>query len=483
MKYIVLVGDGMGDRPIEDLGGKTVLEAAKIPNMNFIAEKGKVGLTNMIPVGMPPASDVANLSILGYNPKKYYTGRGPLEAANMNIDLQEDEVAFRCNLVTISDDKMADYSAGHISNEEAGSIIEELNSRIGTGDIKFYPGISYRHIVVFKCRDKDEQKGFVKTKCTPPHDIAGRTIGRFLPLKTQQAEVLKKLMDESRKILADHEVNRVRLDLKENPANMIWLWGQGVKPFMPKFSKLYHVEGSIISAVDLIKGLGLSAGLNSIDVHGATGYLDTNYEGKVQAALDSLKSQDFVYLHVEAPDEAAFYGPKIDIQMKNVNGKEDTAFTVQYDFVMPKRFNLNYVNEKGEEEQAVVVHRSSIGAIERVIAYLIEHFGGAFPTWLNPVQVKILPVAERHIEYAKGVMDKLKQANVRVELDERNETLSAKIRDAQHDKVSYMLICGDKEVKTNTVTERARSGKADGPFPIETFIGYIRKEIDDKVNT
>ncbi|MBU1912336.1 MAG: phosphoglycerate mutase, partial [Candidatus Omnitrophica bacterium] len=161
MKYIVLVGDGMGDRPIEDLGGKTVLEAAKIPNMNFIAEKGKVGLTNMIPSRMLPASDVANLSILGYNPKKYYTGRGPLEAANMGIDLKEDEVAFRCNLVTISDERMADYSAGHISNEEAKSIIEELNSRLGSDDIKFYPGVSYRHLVVFKCKDKGEQEGFV----------------------------------------------------------------------------------------------------------------------------------------------------------------------------------------------------------------------------------------------------------------------------------------------------------------------------------
>jgi len=308
MKYIVLVGDGMGDRPIEDLSGKTVLEAAKIPNMNFIAEKGKVGLTNMIPARMPPASDVANLSILGYNPKKYYTGRGPLEAANMGIDLKDNEVAFRCNLVTISDDKMADYSAGHISNEEAKSIIEELSSKLGSEDIKFYPGISYRHLVVFKCKDKEEQEGFVKTKCSPPHDIAGKAIHRFLPAMTPQAEVLKRLMDESKKILFDHEVNRVRLDLKENPANMIWLWGQGVKPFMPKFSKLYHVEGSIISAVDLIKGIGRIIGLNVVDVPGATGYYDTNYLGKAEYAIDSLKDKDFVFVHVEAPDEAGHNG-------------------------------------------------------------------------------------------------------------------------------------------------------------------------------
>jgi 2,3-bisphosphoglycerate-independent phosphoglycerate mutase len=308
MKYVVLVGDGMGDRPMEDLGGKTVLEAAKIPNMNFIAENGKAGLTNMIPFRMAPASDVANLSILGYNPKKYYTGRGPLEAANMGIELQDNEVAFRCNLVTISDEKMADYSAGHISSEEAKSIIDELNAKLGTENIKFYPGISYRHIVVFKCSGKEEQENFVKIKCVPPHDIAGKGIGKFLPSATPQAEILKKLMDESRKILADHEVNRVRLDLKENPANMIWLWGQGVKPFMPKFSKLYHVEGSIISAVDLIKGIGRIIGLNVINVPGATGYYDTNYLGKAEHAIESLKDRDFVFVHVEAPDEAGHNG-------------------------------------------------------------------------------------------------------------------------------------------------------------------------------
>lgn len=308
MKYIVLVGDGMGDRPIEDLGGKTVLEAAKIPNMNFIAENGKVGLTNMIPSRMSPASDVANLSILGYNPKKYYTGRGPLEAANMGIDLKEDEVAFRCNLVTISGERMADYSAGHISNEEAKSIIKELNSKLGSDDIKFYPGVSYRHLMIFKCKDKSIQEGFVNTKCTPPHDIAGKIINRFLPARTPQAEILKRLMDESKKILADHDVNRVRLDLKENPANMIWLWGQGVRSFMPKFSKLYHVEGSIISAVDLIKGIGRIIGLDVIDVPGATGYYDTNYLGKAEYAIDSLKHKDFVFVHVEAPDEAGHNG-------------------------------------------------------------------------------------------------------------------------------------------------------------------------------
>lgn len=185
----------------------------------------------------------------------------------------------------------------------------------------------------------------------------------------------------------------------------------------------------------------------------------------------------------ETAGEAAFYGPKIDFQMVNANGKEDTAFTVQYDFVMPKRFNLNYVNEEGKEEQAVVIHRSSIGAIERLIAFLIEFYAGAFPTWLNPIQVRILPVSDKHIEYSKKILQKLLNENIRAEIDDRNETLSSRIRDGQMQKVSYMLIIGDKEIETDTVTERARSGKADGPFTIETFIGYIKKEIDEKVLT
>ena len=308
MKYIVLVGDGMVDRPVEELSGRTPLEVAKTPNMNFIAEKGRVGLTSMIPARMAPASDVANLSILGYNPRKYYTGRGPLEAANIGIDMKDDEVAFRCNLVTVSEDRIVDYSAGHISNEEARSVIDELNARMATDNIRFYAGVSYRHLVIFKCKDKEELKGLVKLKCTPPHDIIGRKMKGHLPKKGTHAEVVKKLMDESREILKDHEVNRVRLDLKENPANMIWLWGQGTRPSMPKFSERFKVEGSIISAVDLIKGIGRTIGLRVVDVPGATGYYDTNYSGKAEYALESLKDRDFVFVHVEAPDEAGHNG-------------------------------------------------------------------------------------------------------------------------------------------------------------------------------
>lgn len=308
MKYIVLVGDGMVDRPIEELDGKTPLEVAKTPNMNFIAEKGRVGLTSMIPRRLAPASDVANLSILGYNPYKFYTGRGPLEAANMGIDMKENEVAFRCNLVTVSDDRLVDYSAGHISSKEAGSLIDELNARMMTEDMRFYAGVGYRHLLILKCRNREELNGLVKVKCTPPHDITGRKMKNFLPKRGDYAGFIKKLMDDSKEILSRHEVNKVRVDLKENPANMIWLWGQGTRPSMPKFSELYKIEGSIISAVDLIKGIGKIIGLKVIDVPGATGYYDTNYSGKAEYALNSLKDRDFVFVHVEAPDEAGHNG-------------------------------------------------------------------------------------------------------------------------------------------------------------------------------
>ncbi len=304
MKYAVLVGDGMGDRPLEELEGKTPLEAAKTPNMNFMAEKGRVGLTNMIPRRMAPASDVANLSILGYSPKKYYTGRGPLEAANMGVDIGENEIAFRCNLVTSSDGEMVDYSAGHISTKEAGALIKALNDNIENDRVKFYPGISYRHLMVYRCKDEQELNFLVKLKCKPPHDIMGKKIEKYMPA----FEIIKELTERSVEILTRQEVNKVRVDLKENPANMIWLWGQGVKPAMPEFSKLYNVKGSIISAVDLIKGIGKIIGLKVINVPGATGYYDTNYLGKAEYALESFKKRDFVFVHVEAPDEAGHNG-------------------------------------------------------------------------------------------------------------------------------------------------------------------------------
>lgn len=304
MKYIVIVPDGMADRPIEELGGHTPLWVAKKPNMDFIAKNGKVGIAYTIPKGMSPASDVANLAILGYDPSVYYTGRGPLEAANMGIILTESEVAFRCNLVTVSGEKLIDYSAGHISTKEAKELIRSIDKRLGDKNIKFYPGVSYRHLVVINAQDTDTLRNL---KCTPPHDIVGRDIKRYLP-RGKGRGILTRLMDESQNILNKHDINKVRIDLKENPANMLWLWGQGVSPKIPSFQDTFNLQGCVISAVDLIKGIGRLIGLEVINVPGATGYYDTDYSAKARWGLRSLKDKDFLFIHIEATDEAGHNG-------------------------------------------------------------------------------------------------------------------------------------------------------------------------------
>ncbi|MDP3792047.1 MAG: cofactor-independent phosphoglycerate mutase [Candidatus Omnitrophota bacterium] len=307
MKVAILVGDGMSDYPIEELGKKTPLDVAKIPNMNQIAKKGMIGLVKTVPRGMKPASDVANLSILGYDPKAYYTGRGPLEAANIGVEIAENEVAFRCNLITANNDTMADYSSGHIRDNESKILMEFLDKKLGSDKIKFYHGKSYRNLVVIKTRSRDDLNDLMKTSCTPPHDITGKGIGKHLP-KGKGAGILMKLMENSKSLLEKHEINRVRVDLKENPANMIWLWGQGTNPNMPSFKGMFGMDGSVISAVDLVNGLGRLTGLELIDVPGATGYYDTNYQGKGECAVNSLKKRDFIFVHVEAPDEAGHNG-------------------------------------------------------------------------------------------------------------------------------------------------------------------------------
>ncbi|MCM8795621.1 MAG: cofactor-independent phosphoglycerate mutase [Candidatus Omnitrophica bacterium] len=304
MKYILLVGDGMSDYPLKELGGRTPLEVARTPNMDLIAQSGRLGQVKTIPKMVQPGSDVANITILGYNPEVYYTGRGPLEAANLGLKLEDKDVAFRCNLVTVSGDILVDYSAGHISSKEAAQLIKFINEKIGTEQFKFYSGVSYRNLMLAKMGTEAHLE---ELKCQPPHDIIGQNIQKNLP-QGKNASVLIDLMQASRKLLENHEINLVRVDLKENPANMIWLWGQGEKPNMPRFQDKYGVSGSVISAVDLIKGLGKILGLEVIDVYGATGYYDTNYKGKAEAALAALEKKDFVFVHVEAPDEAGHNG-------------------------------------------------------------------------------------------------------------------------------------------------------------------------------
>lgn len=304
MKYIIIVPDGMADYPVAELGNQTPLQAARTTNMDYLISKSMTGLVQTIPEGMPPGSDVGNMALLGYDPRKDHTGRAPLEAINQGIDLAKDEIAIRCNLVTINNDIMTDYSAGHISTEEASEIIQSLDDGIDLPNVRFIPGKSYRHTIVMKVHDVEK---YLKIKTVPPHDILNKKITQYLP-SGPEAVMLLKLMERAKEILKDHPVNNVRLDLGESPADMIWLWGQGSRPKLKPFHKKFNVEGSLISAVDLVNGIGRLAELEIIDVPGATGYYDTDYTAKGKYAIDALKSKDFVYIHIEAPDEAGHNG-------------------------------------------------------------------------------------------------------------------------------------------------------------------------------
>ncbi len=302
-KYIILVGDGMGDYPIEDLGGKTPLEVANTPNMDRIASC-RVGLVKTIPDNMSPGSDVANLSILGYDPEKYHNGRASLEAVSMGIRLKSDDIAFRLNLVSLDfkdngNILMKSHSAGDISTEEAIPIIETLKEKLTYPGISIFSGVAYRHILVWN-------KGPFDILTIPPHDVIGQNMRDYLEKREYRAitDIIKRSWD----ILRNHPVNLKRRESGMNQANSIWLWGQGRAPRLPKFYDLYGLHGGTISAVDLIKGIGISAGLRPIHVEGATGYIDTNYKGKAEAALKSLDELDFIFLHVEAPDEAGHSG-------------------------------------------------------------------------------------------------------------------------------------------------------------------------------
>ncbi len=309
MKYAILVGDGMGDLPLVELGGKTPLQAAKTPAMDFVAGHGELCLLTTVPEGYPPGSDVANLSLLGYLPSECYSGRAPLEAASLGVDLGEDETAFRCNLVTLrfaEDGRvfMEDYSSGHISSPEARVLIEGIQEVAGSERLRFYPGVSYRHLLVHQ----GDIPGLVTV---PPHDHTGREVTEFWQ-RYQAHPHLKAALASAVNHLADHPLNLARRQQGKNPANAIWLWGEGRAPAMRTLGEQYGITGALISAVDLLKGIGVYAGLEIIDVPGATGYLDTNYAGKAAAALEALRNRDFVFVHVEAPDETAHQGQLAD---------------------------------------------------------------------------------------------------------------------------------------------------------------------------
>ena len=305
-KYMVLLGDGMADYPVAELGGKTPLQAARTPHLDRLCQQGKLGLVRTVPPGLPPGSDVANLSIFGYDPALHFTGRAPLEAAAMGVKLGPDDVAFRCNLLTISrrgeKEFMDDFSAGHISTQEARQIIAGIEKALGSHEFNFYPGVSYRHLLVWRNGGRS-----LSLTTTPPHDITGKPIAEYLP-RGEGQEGICGMMKEARQLLQNHPVNEARQKSGKKPANAIWLWGQGKAPSLLPITKRFGLAGSVISAVDLMKGIGFYAGLEIVNVPGATGYLDTNYAGKAEYALREISKKDFVYVHVEAPDEASHNG-------------------------------------------------------------------------------------------------------------------------------------------------------------------------------
>lgn len=314
MKYIIFILDGAADYPVPELGGNTPLQAAKKPNIDKLTKASRCGLFKTIPDNFPTGSAVANLSILGYDPLKYFSGRGVLEAAAMGIPLQADDVAFRCNTICVDENRIKNHSAGHISSEESSRLLKSMEERFGTADVRFYHGVSYRHVLVLKenyCADVD---------CVPPHDHVGEIISDLMPkMRISKAEktsiLLCRLIKESGKLLENHPVNVERIRQGKDPANLIWPWSPGKKPDMQTFQERFGIKAAVISAVDLIKGLGIYGGFDVIDVEGATGLYDTNYEGKAEACIRSLRNHDMIYLHVEAADEAGHEG-KADLKVK-----------------------------------------------------------------------------------------------------------------------------------------------------------------------
>jgi len=299
-KYAIIIPDGAADEPIEALGGRTILEAAATPNMDRVSRTGRIGIVRTVPDGLEPGSDVAQMSLLGYDPARYYCGRAPIEAAARGIELGDNDWVFRCNLVTVSDGKMVDHSAGQISTEEAADLVKQLNRYIGSSSVRFYAGVSYRHLLVFKGRDFD-------VRTYPPHDFVDRPIDEILP-RGRGCEILIDLIARSKLLFADQDINKVRKDLGENQVSCIWLWGQGKKARLQSFKERFGLRAAAVAAVDLAKGLASLAGLDVLNVPGATGFVDTDYAGKGAAAVKALDAYDLVLIHIEAPDEAGHSG-------------------------------------------------------------------------------------------------------------------------------------------------------------------------------
>lgn len=340
MKYIVVLMDGAADTPVPELKGKTPLEAAHKPHIDALAATGELGMVTTVPKNLPPGSDVANLAVFGYDPQQYYTGRSPLEAASMGVPLKLTDTTFRANLVTLSDEEnyaektMVDYSSDEISTEEAHQLIQAVNDALKTDFYEFFGGISYRHLMVWH----DKENNFT---LTPPHDISDQVVGEYLP----KNETILQLMQKSYEILKDHPVNQARVAKGLHPANSLWIWGNGTKPNLDTYQARFGIKGAVISAVDLIKGIGYCAELEVIDVPGATGTVHTNFDGKAQAAIDALKNgADFVYIHLEGADEAG--------HRREIENKVKSIELIDSKIVAPV---LDYLKESGEDYHMLVM--------------------------------------------------------------------------------------------------------------------------------
>lgn len=350
MKYLILVPDGAGDEKIEKLGGKTPLEVAEIENINRLAAEGEVGMVKTIPPGVAPGSDAANLSVMGYDPAVYLTGRSPLEAASIGIEMSDTDVAFRTNIITLTGDGtyedliITDHSSGDITTEEADQLIQAVNEAFADDKIRFYTGVSYRHCMIV-------HNGSTEYELTPPHDVLTQRVGDHLP-KGEGSQFLTDMMKKSYEILRDHPVNKARVARGLNPANTLWIWGQGRKPSLSSFYDKYGIKGTAISAVDLIKGIAICAGLNSVDVEGATGTLHTNFEGKTEAAIREFKDgKDFVYMHLEGPDECSHQG--------DMEGKIQCMESIDRKVLAPI---VSYLQDAGEDFRVLIVpdHRTPL---------------------------------------------------------------------------------------------------------------------------
>ncbi len=379
MKYLILVGDGMADYPIPELNGKTPIQVAHTPAMDEVAQRGRVGLFCPIPEGLPPGSDIGNLSLFGFNPRDCFTGRAPLEAARQGIRLNSSQVAFRCNIVSLQDGKMYDFTSGHIPTELASVLIQDMGKALGNEfPVHFYPGVSYRHLAIIDTKEDCSVEDLEKTYCTPPHDITGQAWREHLPTGPAES-LIQSIMLVSQKLLPQHPVARERVQQGEPEPNSFWLWGQGRTPEIKTYKELFNLTGVVVSAVDLVKGIGICAGLESIDVPGATGWIDTNYQGKIDTALNALSHVDFAYVHIEAPDESAHQG-NLKLKIKSIEDFDEKI-------VRPA---LEYVKQSPEEIRLLVAPDHITALSTRT------HATGAVPFAMCGAGIEPMGVSEYH---------------------------------------------------------------------------------------